>query len=151
MDIETSYNFRRINDRLTTSGLVKSAGLKVLAAQGYAAVINLLPETNEYATPGEREIVEAQGIEYIYIPVDFKQPTRFDFEKFSAALDQVGEKKVHVHCAANYRVSTFYSLYQVRAGRWSIDQANEFIRGIWRPEEHPGWSDFISEIVSENH
>lgn len=150
MDIETSYNFRRINDRLTTSGLVKTDGLKALATQGYAAVINLLPETYEHAIPGEREIVESQGIEYIYIPVDFKNPTRHNFEEFSAALDQLGDKKVHVHCAANYRVSAFYSLYQVRAGRWSIDQANEFIRGVWRPEEHPGWSEFISEIVSES-
>ncbi len=151
MDIEASYNFRRINDKLTTSGIVRPDELKMLAAQGYEVVVNLLPDTNDHATPGEREIVEAQGIEYIHIPVDFKQPKRLDFEKFSAALDQVGEKKVHVHCAANYRVSAFYSLYQVRAGRWSVDQANEFMRDIWKPEEHPGWSEFIAEILSEKN
>lgn len=149
MDIEASYNFRRINDKLTTSGLVKSDGLKALAAQGYEVVVNLLPESNEHATPGEREIVEAQGIEYIYIPVDFKQPNRLDFEKFSAALDQVSDKKVHLHCAANYRVSAFYSLYQVTGGHWSVDQAKEFMHCIWQPAEHSGWPDFIAEVLGE--
>lgn len=150
MDIAASYNFRKISDKLTTSGVVRPAGLKKLAAQGYAVVVNLLPESNEYAVPGEREMVESQGIEYIYIPVDFKKPTRLGFEKFTAALDQSSEKKVHVHCAANYRVSAFYALYQVSRGRWSIDQANGFIHGIWEPKENPGWSEFIAEIFAEN-
>ena len=148
MDIEASYNFRRISDKLTTSGFVRPDGLKTLAAQGYEVVVNLLPESNEHAIPGEREIVEAQGIDYIYIPVDFKSPNRSDFEKFSAALDQVSEKKVHVHCAANYRASAFYSLYQVNAGRWGVEQAKEFIHGVWQPAEYPGWSEFISEVLS---
>ena len=79
MDIEASYNFRRMSERLTTSGIVPPDGLKALQAQGYEVVINLLPDTGRDAIPNERDIVESQGIEYIYIPVDFKQPTSSDF------------------------------------------------------------------------
>ena len=145
MDIEASYNFRRMSERLTTSGIVPPDGLKALRA----VVINLLPNTGRDAIPNERDIVESQGIEYIYIPVDFKQPTSSDFSTFSEALDRVREKKVHVHCAANYRVSAFYSLYLVSGGLWSAEQAMEFIRSVWQPSEQPGWSDFIAVVLAE--
>jgi uncharacterized protein (TIGR01244 family) len=147
MDIETSYNFRRLSDKLTTSGVVPPANLKNLALQGYEVVVNLLPDNSEYAVAGEREIVESQGLEYIHIPVDFKQPTRADFDQFSEALDRVLGQKVHIHCAANWRVSAFYSLYEVRRARWSVDQATQFMHGVWKPAEHPAWPEFIAEIV----
>ena len=149
MDIEASYNFRRITERLTTSGIVRPDVLKALRAQGYEAVVNLLPDSSEHAIPNERDIVESQGIEYIHIPVDFKQPTSTDFLKFSEVLDRVHEKKVHVHCAANYRVSAFYSLYLVSRDIWSEEQAMELIRSIWQPTEHPGWSEFIDSVLAE--
>jgi protein tyrosine phosphatase (PTP) superfamily phosphohydrolase (DUF442 family) len=123
--------------------------LRALRAQGYEVVVNLLPDTSEHAIPDERDAVESQGIEYIYIPVDFKQPTSSDFLKFSEALDRVNGKKVHVHCAANYRVSAFYSLYAVSRDLWSAEQAMEFIRSIWQPTEHPAWSDFIAGVLAE--
>jgi protein tyrosine phosphatase (PTP) superfamily phosphohydrolase (DUF442 family) len=148
MNIESSHNFRRLSDRLTTSGFVHPDGLRSLASQGYEVVVNLLPETSEYATPGERDIVESQLLEYIYIPVDFKQPTQSDFALFAQAMDRLALRKVHVHCAANYRVSAFYSLYQVHRGHWSVGEASDFIEGIWRPAEHAGWSEFISDILA---
>src|SRR6188472_1237302 len=45
MSIEDSYNFRRIHERLTTSGLVSAEQLNDLQNEGYDAVINLLPES----------------------------------------------------------------------------------------------------------
>ncbi len=147
MNIEASYNFRRINDRLTTSGFVRADGLRSLASQGYEVVVNLLPDASEYATAGERDIVESQSIQYIYIPVDFKQPTQSDFALFSDAMDRIDGRKTHVHCAANWRVSAFFSLYQVSRGRWTAGQASEFIMGVWQPAEHAGWPEFISAIL----
>lgn len=148
MDIETSYNFRRINERLTTSGVVPVETLAELASHGYEVVINLLPEHNDYAVPNERGIVELQGIEYINISVDFKQPTQVNFAKFTEALDRVRDKKVHIHCAANYRVSAFYSLYEFTRGNWNAAQVREFIGGIWQPVDHPGWDGFINSFLS---
>lgn len=149
MDIEAIYNFRRISDRLTTSGIVNPDGLKALRAQGCEVVINLLPDTSEYAIANEQDAVESQGMEYIYIPVDFKKPTSADFLRFSEALDQAQERNVHVHCAANYRVSAFYSLYLVSRGLWGEGQAMDFIHSLWQPTEHSGWSDFIGHILEQ--
>jgi len=148
-DIEGSYNFRSISDRLTTSGVVGRDRLGALASQGYQVVINLLPDTSEHAVPDERGIVESQQLEYIHIPVDFTNPKRTDFAQFSEVLDRVLNNKVHLHCAANYRVSAFYSLYAIQRGHWSAEQGAEFIDSVWRPADYPGWSEFIAEILAE--
>lgn len=145
MSIEGSYNFRRVSDRITTSGVVGDKRLTNLQAQGYGALINLLPDQSEYAIPEEREIVTSQGLRYVYIPVDFAAPTQADFDAFVQAMDDIGDKTVHVHCAANFRVSAFYSLYAMRKGLWTQAQADEFMRGLWNPAEHPAWAAFIAE------
>ena len=148
MDLEASHNFRKVNEKLTTSGVVQSDALKILGSNAYDVVINLLPDTSEYAVADERQLVESQGIEYVHIPVDFKQPTASDFHEFSKAMDRAGHKRVHVHCAANYRASAFCSLYAVNRGLWSADQAMQFIRGVWHPNEHPGWAEFIADVLA---
>jgi protein tyrosine phosphatase (PTP) superfamily phosphohydrolase (DUF442 family) len=148
-DIKDSYNFRMISGRLTTSGVVGADRLEALASQGYEVVVNLLPDSSEHAVSNEQDIVESQRIEYIYIPVDFKAPGRADFTRFSEALDRLSDSKIHIHCAANYRVSAFYSLYAASRGHWSADQATDFIHSVWRPADFSGWSEFIDEILGE--
>ena len=76
MNIETSYNFRKINDDITTSRVVRSDCLKMLASQGYEVVVNLMPVESKYAVKDEQMIVKSQKIESIYIPVDFKHLKR---------------------------------------------------------------------------
>jgi len=147
--IEDSYNFRMISDRLTTSGVVGADRLEALASQGYEVVVNLLPDSSEHAVANEQEIVESQRIEYIYIPVDFSAPGPADLARFSEALDRLADTKIHIHCAANYRVSAFYSLYAAIRGRWSADQATDFIHSVWQPAEYPAWSDFIESVLGE--
>lgn len=146
MAIANSYNFRRASDLVTTSGVVGTNRLKGLAPEGYEMVINLLPDSSEYAVENEADIVESQGVEYVYIPVDFKSPTLNDYDRFAAVLDQAKGRKVHIHCAANYRVSAFYALYAESTGLWSSAKAREFIHGLWQPQEHEGWPGFIAEV-----
>ncbi len=143
--VEESYNFRRIDDRLTTSGLVSAEQLATLERDGYAAVINLLPDNNERAVHDEADIVADQGLDYVSIPVDFAAPTHADLERFCEAMDGLEGRKVHVHCAANYRVSAFYSLYALRQGRCTVEQADALVRDVWDPAEHPAWAAFIAD------
>ena len=145
MSIEESYNFRRIHDRLTTSGLVSTAQLSDLLAEGYGALINLLPDTNEYAVADEARIVREQGLDYVYIPVAFEAPRRSDLEAFVDALDTLTDKKTHVHCAANYRVSAFYSLYALRRGLCTEAEADALVSDLWNPADHPVWLAFITD------
>ena len=142
--IEASLNFRRIDDTVTSSGSVVAEDLATLAANGYEVVINLLPDSSEYAVAGEADIVAGQGIDYISIPVDFAAPGEADLEAFGAAMDANAGRTIHVHCAANYRVSAFYGLYALRRGRLSVEQADEHLRSVWDPAEHPVWQEFIA-------
>ncbi len=143
--VEESYNFRRIDDRLTTSGLVSAEQLGSLGRDGYDAVVNLLPDDNERAVPDEADIVAGQGLDYVSIPVDFAAPTHADLERFVASMDALEGRKVHVHCAANYRVTAFYGLYALRKGRCTEEQADAIVQDVWDPAEHPAWAAFIAD------
>lgn len=148
MSIQESFNFVAIKPQLTTSGLPTIEQLQGLEAEGYQALINLLPDDNEYAVEGEREALNAQALEYIYIPVDYSEPRSADFEQFVAAMDRLEGKKVHVHCAANYRVSVFYGMYACLNGQWSKAQMTEHIHSLFNPDDYPPWPDFIEQTVS---
>lgn len=146
MGAAQSYNFRRINDAVTTSGVVGEENLKALGGEGYDLVVNLLPDDSQYAVANEQELVEAQGIQYVLIPVDFARPTLDDFDAFRLAMDSATGKKVHVHCAANFRVSAFYSLYARQAGTMTESEADELVSSLWNPLENPGWPEFIEAV-----
>lgn len=143
MSVEESYNFRRVSDLITTSGVVDADRLANLRAEGYEAVINLLPDSHDHAVHDEAQILEAQGVDYVYIPVDFAAPNSDDFEAFVEAMDARVGQKIHVHCAANFRVSAFYGLYASRTGQWTAQDADEFMHTVWDPTRYPGWMELI--------
>jgi uncharacterized protein (TIGR01244 family) len=144
MSLESSLNFRQVSDTVTTSGTVPAEDLAELGAKGYDVVVNLMPDSSEYAIAGEAAIVAGQGVDYVYLPIDFAAPTHEQLEAFVAAMDDNAGKTIHVHCAANYRVSAFYSLYAMRRGWWSTEEADEHLRGIWTEGEYPAWNAFIA-------
>jgi uncharacterized protein (TIGR01244 family) len=145
MSIGDSVNFRFIRPGLTTSGLVSAAQLRELHAQGYEAVINLLPDSHPDAVSDEARIVRDQGLDYVHIPVDFEAPTHADLQAFGDAMDACNNRTVHVHCAANYRVSAFYGLYALRRGLCTRAEADELMRDLWNPADHPPWLEFITD------
>ncbi len=145
MTIDGSVNFRRINDTLTTSGLVSAEQVASLGDDGYQAVINLLPDDSEHTLATEEALVTGQGLDYVHIPVDFAAPTHADLEAFAAAMDDHRDQLVHVHCAANYRVSVFYGLYASRRGLCTVEDADELVHGLWDPAQHPAWATFIAD------
>jgi protein tyrosine phosphatase (PTP) superfamily phosphohydrolase (DUF442 family) len=142
--VEDSFNFRRVSDTVTTSGSLTAEQLATLQEDGYEVVVNLLPEGGHGAVADEADIVRAQRVGYVHIPVDFAAPTHDDLEAFVAAMDEHEGETVHVHCAANYRVSAFYGVYAVRKGWWTPDDADAHVRGLWDPAEHPAWAAFLA-------
>jgi uncharacterized protein (TIGR01244 family) len=144
MSIEDAYNFRRIDDRLTTSGFVTAEQLRALGESGYDAVINLLPDDHDQALADEDRIVTEADLDYVHIPVDFAAPTSVDLDAFAAAMDAHAGQTLHVHCAANWRVSAFYALYAQRKGWCSETEADQLMRDLWDPDDHPAWRDFVA-------
>jgi protein tyrosine phosphatase (PTP) superfamily phosphohydrolase (DUF442 family) len=145
MGIDASYNYRPVSDAITTSGLVPVEALGELRAEGYDAVINLKPDIEAEIGADEGQIVRDQGLDYVYLPVDFDAPTHADYEAFAAAMDAHDGQKVHVHCAANYRVTAFYGVYAMDRGLWTEVEADAFVRDVWDPSEFPAWQAFITD------
>ena len=123
-----------ISARIVTSGQPNAATLAGLTAQGFAAVIYLAPPTVPDAVPGEAEIVRAQGMEFINIPIKFSDPTEADFQAFVAAMQRLGDRKVLVHCQVNMRASSMTFLYRVIVGHEKPEPAYESVARVWSPE-----------------
>jgi uncharacterized protein (TIGR01244 family) len=134
---------------VTTSGTVAPDDLRTLAAQGFDVVVNLLPTDGHAAVAEEESIVREQGLHYVHIPVDFAAPTRADYDAFAAAMDEHVGETVHVHCAANYRVSAFYRVYAVRRQWWTAAEADAFLHDLWDPSEHPAFAALLDELTDE--
>jgi uncharacterized protein (TIGR01244 family) len=146
VEVEHAYNYRKVDEQLVTSGLLSEQQLTALEGQGFLCVINLLPQDNEYALSAEPALIAAQSLNYFYIPVDFKAPTEQDFAAFTSAMEQCEGSKTLVHCAANYRVSAFYSLYALQKGRWTEQQADEWVSSLWQLEDYPAWQHLVSTL-----
>ncbi len=137
------YNWRRLNDRLTTSGQPTEAELAQIRVLGVGTVINLALHTHEKALPDEAASVTALGMTYVHIPVAFDRPTEEDFDRFCAAMAAAGDTAVHVHCIVNARVSAF--LYRYRRDKLGMDepQARAAMHTIWQPGGV--WARFIGD------
>jgi protein tyrosine phosphatase (PTP) superfamily phosphohydrolase (DUF442 family) len=142
------FNFLAINNSLSTSGQPTEAQLSALAEEGYEVIINLaLHDDPRYSLPDETAHVESLGMQYIHIPVQFDAPLKSDLEAFFEAMESSKDKKVHVHYAANMRVTAFLGLYFLIRERKKKEEAFEPMRSIWKPD--PVWSSFIDSMLVE--
>lgn len=144
MPIDEIRNFLPVNDRVGTGGQPSEAQVREVVDTGYEVVINLGLLGQTYSLPDEAGLVRSLGLDYRHIPVDFKAPNIEDFEQFSQAMDEAEDKRVFVHCAANYRVSCFVGLYGQRRWGWTVDQADAHIANISDPDEV--WSAFLADV-----
>jgi protein tyrosine phosphatase (PTP) superfamily phosphohydrolase (DUF442 family) len=71
-DPELIYNWRRLDDRITTSGQPSEAQLADIQALGIRHIVNLGLHTHEKALPDEAASVNRFGMMYIHIPVDLQ-------------------------------------------------------------------------------
>jgi len=126
-------NWRRLDEKITTSGQLSESQLAEVRKLGVTHVINLGPHTHEQALPNEADIVQALGMEYIHIPVDFERPTETELSCFRAAIVELKDELVHVHCIYNARVTAF--IYRLRTEVAGIDErsARDFMESVWRP------------------
>jgi protein tyrosine phosphatase (PTP) superfamily phosphohydrolase (DUF442 family) len=133
-DPETIYNWRRLDERITTSGQPTEPQLADIRALGVRHIINLGLHTHEKALPDEAGSVSRLSMTYIHIPVDFQNPTDRDFDQFCTVMDQLKDEPVHVHCIANYRASAFFYRYRRDVLGMGEAQARTDMEQLWHPE-----------------
>lgn len=132
-----------MNDLLSTSGQPTEEQFKSVAADGFKTVINIATINPRYSLPDEAGLTQALGMSYYHIPVDWENPTENDFAAFEKLLQHLPPQKTLIHCAANYRVTAFYSLYAMKNLGWSEQQADEFRALVWNERDYPVWEKFI--------
>jgi protein tyrosine phosphatase (PTP) superfamily phosphohydrolase (DUF442 family) len=143
MPLEDIRNFVLLDGRIATAGQPTEPQLAEVAAAGYRKVINLGLLDPKYCLPDEAGTAAGLGMEYRHIPVRFDAPTVEDVQAFVASMDGWAGERVFVHCAANYRVSSFMALYgELRLG-WTRAQADAHAQRLWEPNET--WTRFREE------
>ena len=138
-------NWRRLGERITTSGQPSEDELAAIRDLGVADVINLALHSHEKALPDEAATVAALGMKYTHIPVAFDDPTEDDYQRFRAAMGAALERPVHVHCIVNARVTAFLYRYQIEAGV-SEAAARAMMNSVWRPGGV--WAAFIGDTAA---
>lgn len=148
-DITDIYNFRTVDEKLSTSGQPSETQLAALANDGFEVIINLaLHDDPRYSLPDETSTVQSLDMEYVHIPVQFDTPAESDLHSFISAMNRHQGKKILIHCAANMRVSAFLGLYRVLDQHWSEEKAFELMHAIWEP--NAVWKVFISNMLEKS-
>jgi len=147
MPVETIANFLPIDGRIATAGQPSETELREAAEAGYTAVVNLGLLDPRYCLPDEAGFVASLGLRYHHIPVQFDSPTVDDFRAFVVAMQECTNDRVLVHCAANYRVSSFMALYGEMNMGWDRQRSDAHARTLWPLNEI--WADFLERCRRE--
>ena len=143
-DLSKVFNYHNIDDLFATSGQPNAYQLRLIAKNGYEAVINLAPNSVfEGSVINEAEILTANKVKYIHIPVNFNKPKNEDFLKFVNCVEENKDKKIWIHCAANMRVSAFVYKYRRDILKLEDSEIIEDMNLIWSPNNV--WSSFLNK------
>jgi protein tyrosine phosphatase (PTP) superfamily phosphohydrolase (DUF442 family) len=137
------YNYLYYHEKLSSSGMPTAEQMKPVAEAGVQLVINLAPHDVPNAIPDETELVESLGMGYVNIPVNWSTPTEDGLNVFMDAMDANKDKKIHVHCEANFRASAFITLYRILRLGWEREKAFAVMHTIWDEDAYPVWKMFI--------
>ncbi|MFT5788707.1 MAG: protein tyrosine phosphatase (PTP) superfamily phosphohydrolase (DUF442 family) [Shewanella sp.] len=139
---------------IITSGLPTKAEFPALQQAGVELVINLIPKGNSSGHDDEASLVTSTGMQYQQIDVDWKQPTVANVEQFFAIMDANKGKNILIHCAANYRASAFYYLYQLKQGKADSSDFKQQTMQPWGDlsqslAQYPQWNDLIEAVKAD--
>ena len=144
------YNYLFYHEKLSSSGMPTAEQMKSVAEAGVELVINLAPHDVPDAIQDEPALVESLGVQYINIPVNWNTPTRDGLNVFMDTMDVNKDKKIHVHCEANFRASAFILMYRVLRLGWNAEDAFDVMHSIWDEDAYPVWKMFIEDALKRS-
>ena len=137
-------SMRTVSEQICCAAQPDEEWLELISSSGIRWVINLGFEQDGLGCGKEPQLVEALGMRYCYIPVQFDEPKLEDYQAFCSALQQCEDERVLVHCVANKRASCFVALWMEQCHDWSRGQANHLIHSVWQPD--PIWQQFLAKV-----
>ncbi|TDJ10845.1 MAG: phosphatase [Gammaproteobacteria bacterium] len=134
-------NYHVISDRLGTAGTLSAGAVSWLVADGYRMIIDLRDAFDEM----EANAALAEDAIYVHVPVSWPAPSADELESFLLVMAANPEKKILVHCSANYRASAMTYLYRVLELDADPEEAMADVRAVWEPNET--WLSFFARSI----
>jgi protein tyrosine phosphatase (PTP) superfamily phosphohydrolase (DUF442 family) len=148
--VKDIYNVQFLNEKLSSSGMPTTEQMKEIADAGIQVIINLAPQDLPNSLQNEAELAVGLGMEYLNIPVIWRAPESEKLIQFMDEMDAHADKKIHVHCEANYRASAFIMMYRVMRLGWKKEDAIPIMEKMWNPEDFPVWQKFIDDNMASH-
>lgn len=120
-------NYRLMEPALATSGRPSVDGLRQLSTMGFRTVVSLLSPAEGAAA--EKEVVEAQGLRYVSVPISAETFGQADVDDVARVLDDPAARPILLHCASGNRVGAVWIVWRVQRGR-PYPEAEEEARTI---------------------
>ncbi len=139
-----TMNFHRIDPGLATGGHIVGDGIAELVEQGVTLVVDLRDAPPE---AHQKRLAEA-GIQWVNVPVVWKEPTRDNFAEFSRVMSENQGENILVQCQANYRASAMTYAYRVTQGGVAEAEARKDLEAIWTPEGT--WEAYLAEVTGSD-
>jgi tyrosine-protein phosphatase SIW14 len=119
-------NFKIVNDRILRGGQPSDDGFKKLAERGVKTVVDLR-WVNEHSIPHEKEIVEADGMRFISVPMKgLSAPSLEQMTKVLGVLEKSDSWPVFIHCRRGAdRTGTVLACYRISHDHWENQKALE--------------------------
>lgn len=100
-------NFLQVTPDFCTGAQPRPEHFVMLKSRGVKTVLNLrVPE--EHRAEEEKAAVEAAGMKYINIPVNYRNPTDADVDAFLKVTDDPANRPMFAHCTLAIRVGAFW-------------------------------------------
>jgi uncharacterized protein (TIGR01244 family) len=117
-------NFLQVTPEFCTGGQPRVEHYAMLKTDGVKAVLNLR-QPSEHRAEEEQKAVEAAGLKYFNIPVNYQKPSEADVDQFLKITDDPANRPMFIHCTAAIRVGAFWMIRRVLRDGMSIDAALE--------------------------
>jgi uncharacterized protein (TIGR01244 family) len=138
-------NFLQVTPEFCTGGQPRLEHFAKLKADGVKTVLNLRRPT-EHRADEEKAAVEAAGLKYINIPVDYQNPKAEDVDAFLKATDDPANRPMFIHCTAAIRVGGFWMIRRVLRDGMTFDAALEEARKVGLTQG-PHLEEFAREYI----
>ena len=149
--IDSIQNYFALPLSIGTSGQPTNQQFKDIEAAGFDVVVNLAMPDSENALANEGTLVSENGMTYIHIPVPWDAPNENHLAQFFGVMDAMvaQNKKVWVHCAANYRASAFTYKYLTMNQGLSEPESTTPLLTKWLPYMDEAWQGIMQMTPSD--
>ena len=122
-------SFLQVTPEFCTGGQPRMEHFARLKADGVKAVLNLR-QPSEHRAEEEKQAVEAAGLKYFNIPVNYQTPSDADVDQFLTLTDDAANRPMFIHCTAAIRVGAFWMIRRVLRDGMTIEAAMEEARKV---------------------